>query len=83
MVLVVFFAVFLGTWSPVSLNVGYSNFQEAPKNIHMHTLINKLDSVSLIGPKIQDATTGESYSTPNGETFSVLICGCITFLSQS
>jgi len=65
MVLVVFFAVFLGSWSPMSLQFGSSSHQISPATILSQNGPNELHYTNFIGPKVQDATTGDIYKTPS------------------
>ena len=59
--LVLCFAVFLGTWSPISLSIGYR--QSGGVAVPAPSL-NQMSSMGPAGPAVKDATV-DAYSTPN------------------
>ena len=67
MVLVLFFAVFLGTWSPMSLNVGYGSTTATPGQPMGPAMLSKHSpvGVSPMIPEAKDAREADAYSTAN------------------
>lgn len=69
MVLVLFFAVFMGTWSPMTWSIGYGRISSTTSlnsDPNPNSILKVVPAMvdSPIGPDIQDATV-DAYSTPN------------------
>lgn len=64
MVLVLCFAVFLGSWSPSSFNIGYSSGSASMDRMSVFANPRLLQPGIKMGPSIQDAKV-DTYSTPS------------------
>lgn len=62
-VLVLCFAVFLGSWTPSSFNIGYSSGSVAMDGMSLFNNPRLLQPGIKMGPSIQDAKV-DQYSTP-------------------
>ena len=65
-VLVLCFAIFLGgSWSPSSLNIGYSSSAPMPS----YTYLSPLKHTGPMGPELKDVRVdADAYSTPNSKS---------------
>lgn len=64
MVLVLCFAVFLGNWTPSSLNIGYSTSSSMMNGGALFSNPRLLQPSPMMGPSVQNAKV-DAYSTPN------------------
>ncbi|KAK3097662.1 hypothetical protein FSP39_011872 [Pinctada imbricata] len=64
MVLVLCFAIFLGSWSPSSLNIGYSYGHAPVDGASFFANPRLMNPSPMIGPSVQNAKV-DAYTTPN------------------